>query len=318
MARSYRLAAKPGLARSGNFVRTKTRPVIVVNKKQTQVPQSVPKDQRPQKVTIKPPTKAPAPRKTRVVRAKNRGLSRQISSRAHDRRNKHQAQYTRSIQQLKNVGVGRFLIMIACGPSILETDLTKLKDHPFIDMMSINKPDPRLHPTKWWVFCDQSQYRRNRNTFDNYPGTVINAWSVRARHKNQILVRTKPNKGFSKDLIQGYHIGRSTTFANMQTAFWMNYDKIFIFGCDMAPTAGKQLHFYGTNPDVGPNMRVKRFAKEAEHYLEGAKQLTPQERMKFYFCSSYNQWPFIDYFKRMDHIEAPDKIIEMADALRQK
>ena len=240
-----------------------------------------------------------------------------MASRGEERRRQHQSQYIRSIQKLQNVGAGRFLVMVACGPSVLETDLAKLKDHPLIDFMTINKPLPQIQPTRWWVFCDQSQYLRNRAAFDSYTGSIINAWSVRARHKNQILIRNRPGKGFSKNLTQGYYIGRSTTFANMQTAYWMGYEKVFIFGCDMAPTGNKPLHFYGTNPDVKPEVRATRFAKEAEFYLAGAKQLTPQERMKFYFCSSYNKWPFVDHFKRMDHIEAPDKIIEMANALRQ-
>jgi hypothetical protein len=102
----------------------------------------------------------------------------------------------------------------------------------------------------------------------------------------------------------------------MQTAFWMNYDKIYIFGCDMSKSADlKQLHFYGTNPDVKPSIRVQRFEREAEHYLVGAKQLTPQERKKFVFCSSYNKWPFVDHFEKLDHNIAVEHILVKADQM---
>lgn len=235
------------------------------------------------------------------------------------RKEMEMGRYSKMVDDLRNCGKGRILIMIACGPSIMEVDLPKLKDHPLIDMMSINKPDPRVYPTKYWVFCDQSQYIRNQQMFESYSGTLINAWSVRARHANQVLIRNRSGKGFSKDLHQGYYIGRSTTFANMQTAYWMNYDKVFIFGCDMCkPPNSSDLHFYGRNHDVDPAVRVQRFAKEAEFYSAGASQLTTAECKKFVFCSSYNTWAFTKEFEHMDHKVAVEHIWAMAEEMRQK
>lgn len=311
----YRLAAKPGLARAGHHIKTKQKPVIIVNKpNSSQSPKSL-KNQQPQKVIVKrPPSQTPRSKSKPKIKPAGK-IHRQ---RAKDRASKHQAQYSRLINKLKDVGKGRILVMIACGPSIEETDLPSLQDHPLIDMMSINKPYAKLDPTTYWVFCDQSQYRRNQKTFENFPNTVINAWSVKARHPNQVLVRTRSGKGFSKNLLQGYYIGRSTTYANMQVAYWMNYDKIFIFGCDMAANKNGKLHFYGVNPDVEPKLRITRFEKEAEHYTHGAKQLSLQERMKFYFCSNYNKWSFVEHFNKMDHVEAPSEILEIADKLGEK
>lgn len=331
MASKYRLSPKPGLARSGRFVGTKVNPVIIANKPniikirnpsykpKPKPPPKIPQSQKVQKVNIQRPVPVPSNRNKIVISNKRNKLKKSRSSPIRNRKEQEIGKYKQKVEMLRNSGVGRLLIMVACGPSILEADLPKLKGHTMIDMMSINKPDPRLHPTKYWVFCDQSQYVRNKQIFDSYKGIVINAWSVRARHPNQILIRNKSGKGFSKNLLQGYYIGRSTTFANMQTALWMNYDKIFIFGCDMCqPPNMDKLHFYGRNQDVDPQIRVKRFQKEAEHYLLGAKQLTPQERQKFIFCTAYNPWPFIEHYKKIDHREAVDYILEMADNMKQK
>ena len=330
MASKYRLSPKPGLARAGRFVGTRVNPVIVTNKpniikirnpkpKPKPLPK-IPQSQKVQKVNIQRPIGRPNKRNQMAVTPNKRNaLKRSRSSPVRNRKEVEIGRYKKKVEALKDCGVGRILIMVACGPSILEADLPKLKGHVMIDMMSINKPDPRLHPTKYWVFCDQSQYVRNKQAFESYKGTVINAWSVRARHPNQVLIRNKSGKGFSKDLLQGYYIGRSTTFANMQTALWMNYDKIFIFGCDMCqPPNVDKLHFYGKNEDVDPQIRVKRFQQEAEHYLLGAKQLTPQERLKFVFCTAYNTWPFIEYYKKIDHREAVDYILELADNIKQR
>tara|TARA_R100001244_G_scaffold25113_2_gene25482 strand:+ start:130440 stop:131333 length:894 start_codon:yes stop_codon:yes gene_type:complete len=279
---------------------------------------NIPKNQRVQPVRIIRPNKP----RVKLNESQQRTLKNRRGVKASPVRKSKEVElsrYKEKVQSLKGCGVGRFLVMVACGPSILEVDLPKLHQHALVDFMSINKPDPRLHPTKYWAFCDQSQFARNQEIFKQYTGTVINAWSVRARHQNQVLVRNKSGKGFSKDLLKGYFIGRSTTFANMQTAFWMNYDKIFIFGCDMCkPPGSDKLHFYGRNQDVDPKIRETRFKKEAEFYLAGAKAMTAQERQKFVFCSSYNPWPFMEYFKTLDHKTAVEEIIKMADEKSQK
>lgn len=313
MIQRYRLTAKPGVAQAGRYVQTQNKPIIIVND------QKIPKEQQPQKV-IKAPHKMPQVRikgpnvvPNRAGRLKHPANSK--ISRAREKQDNQLSQYRNKVETLKNVGVGRILIMVACGPSILEVDLAKLKNHPLIDMMSINKPDLRIHPTKYWVFCDQSQYKNNQGLFESFPNIVINAWSVKARHKNQILIRNKSGKGFSKNLLQGFHIGRSTTFANMQTAYWMNYDKVFIFGCDMCKV-GDLVHAYGRNPDVEPDIRVSRFKFEADNYEAGAAQLSDAERAKFVFCSSYNKWPFVDKFQKLDHRVAVDHILELAEKMK--
>ena len=316
MSKQYRLTPKPGVARAGRIVQTRVKPTIVpgqnnVLRATTPSPKKV---AQPKKVVIKKPERRRKPPKRTAARA-------QPVRQSKLRRNKEVeiGRYKKAVEELKTSGVGRILVMVACGPSIMEVDLPKLQKHPLIDLMSINKPDPRVHPTKYWVFCDQSQYMRNKDTFEKYTGTIINAWSVRARHQNQILIRNRSGKGFSKNLLQGYYIGRSTTYANMQVAYWMNYDKVYIFGCDMCkPPGSDDLHFYGRNQDVDPAIRQKRFAKEAEHYTNGAKQLNEVEKKKFIFCSAYNPWPFVKQFGQMDHAKAVEHIWNEADEMLAK
>lgn len=315
---NYRLSPKPGIVNAGRFVKTHVTPQVNVQRQSNAAQVIIPRKTETVKKVPKvgPPSTPPVKENVRVKKdiAPKRNMSPLRKSQEHQH-----SPHIKAIQDLRNIGVGRLLIIIACGPSILEVDLPKLKGHPLIDTMTINKPDPRLYPTTYWAFCDQSQYVRNQNLFEHYDGTLLNAWSVRAKHKKQILIKNRPGHGFSKDLTLGYHIGRSTTYANMQTALWMNYDKIFIFGCDMAQPANlEQLHFYGRNPDVQPEVRVKRFEKEAEHYTEGAQKMTQQERNKFVFCSAYNPWSFLNHFSKMDHREAVDHILHMANDMLSK
>ena len=210
------------------------------------------------------------------------------------------------VMSLKGIGTSRILVMVACGPSTLEVDFSSLASMRNVDVMVINKPFKPVWPPRFWAFCDQSQYLRNQEDFNVFNGTLITSSAVVARKRGQIIIKAKQILGgnfFSKDLTDGYIIGQSSVYANMQTAAWMNYDKVFIFGVDMAPVNGA-LHHYGTNPDVKPEIRVERFKKEAKNYERMANSLGIELRKKFFFCSSYNPWPFPDLFNRVDHKNA--------------
>jgi hypothetical protein len=220
------------------------------------------------------------------------------------------------ISTLKDIGIGRILIIIAAGPSVNEVDLTPLKDNPLIDIMCINKPYKSVWPTKFWAFCDHTQYTRNEDTWNTYNGIIINSPNVSARKTNQIIIRTRHGKGFSRDIIGGYHIGRSSTYANMQVALFMNYNKIFIFGLDMTEVNG-QLHHYGVNPDVNPENRKTRFQAEAENYIWAGQNLPLEIRKRYYVCSSYNPWEFCQMFNKMDHKTAVKDILLIADTMKK-
>jgi len=206
------------------------------------------------------------------------------------------------ILRLKNTGINKTLIIIANGPSINEAQLDKLTDIPSIDTLSINKPFAKVWPTTYWAFFDQSQLRRNEDIWNTYNGTIFNSTSIKRQKKDSIQFSNIRGHGWSYNPSKGIHIGRSSTYAVMQIALWMNYNHIYIFGCDMNPDGldGK-LHYYGTNPDVDPTIRAKRFTQEAEYYDNAARILKPEERARFTFASQYNQWPFVDQFNKADH-----------------
>lgn len=224
------------------------------------------------------------------------------------------------IRSIRGIGKGKILAILAPGPSILEAEIEKLFKITSIDAMTINKPDSRYWPTEYWMFCDRTQYNRNKEEFHKYTKTLINSISIKIDHPKQIKVSNLPGKGFSTDLCRGFHIGRSTTFSAMQVAAWMDYDKIFIFGCDMCRVViekdGKKksiLHSYGTNPDVPEKVREKRFEKEAEFYTNASKIMSEELRQKYYFCSTYNPWPFVEMFNRIDQKEAISFMLKCAE-----
>lgn len=218
--------------------------------------------------------------------------------------------YTQRINNLLNSASGRILIMVACGPSVNEVDFSPLFDKDKIDFMIINKPLDKIPKHKYWCFCDDSQYKRNIEYYNSYNGSIMTSVGVKAGKSNHIKINAFKGVGWSNNLAEGMYIGRSSTYSFMQMATWMNYDKVFIFGCDMSAVNG-QLHHYGVNPDVQPDIRASRFQFEAKSYAHAGEKLSKEVRNKFYFCSSYNKFGFIEKFNRLDHLKAVEYILSI-------
>ena len=139
--------------------------------------------------------------------------------------------HKRRMAELHGSERGRILIIVGNGPSILEVDLGELRHRKLIDIMSINKPDTRVWPTKYWSFFDASQLDRHRAIWDTYDGIIFNSPMVSAQKARSIQIRSIPGDGFSQDLVQGLHIGQSSVYASMQIALWLGYERTYIFGC---------------------------------------------------------------------------------------
>jgi hypothetical protein len=169
-----------------------------------------------------------------------------------------------------------------------------------------------LWPTTYWTFFDISQLRRHEDIWNGYNGVIFNSTSIKRQKLTSLQLKNLGGQGFSKDLTKGIHIGRSSVYAAMQLAHWMEYDKVFIFGVDMNPEGidGK-LHFYGVNPDVDPNKRKERFKNEAEFYEYAANILSDAEKAKYVFCSSANNWPFTNKYNKLRHEIAVQQILDL-------
>jgi hypothetical protein len=136
-----------------------------------------------------------------------------------------------TISKYKGIGKGKILVMVGNGPSHKMAQLDCLKGLPKIEIMSINKPDERLWPTTYWLFCDNSQQSRHRDLWEAYNRPVFNTPSVKDEKANTVRIRSLHKFGFSDDLTSGMHIGSSSVYAAMQLAQWMDYDRVYIFGC---------------------------------------------------------------------------------------
>jgi hypothetical protein len=207
------------------------------------------------------------------------------------------------LKELRGCGAGKALLIIGNGPSINEVDLPAVAHLQNVDVMTINHPDQRIWPTKYWLFCDHTQLNRHLATWEAFNGWIITSSNIKKRKSNSIQIKNLQGNDFSLNLMEGMHIGRSSVYAAMQVAHFLAYDEVYIFGCDMAKV-GDQLHFYGVNLDAPPDVRANRFAAEAEFYAAAGEKLDERIRKKYYFCSEYNLWPFTERYNKLDHKKA--------------
>lgn len=298
----------------------------IVQKTHASVAKATPKQQQTRQVAVQSYIKQPniirqptsvVRQKTRIkaVRPKSEGIRVQKGTKVTYIKQNISDESKKKIRELKDSGVGRLLIVIGNGPSILNADLEQLKNVASIDIMSINKPDSRLWPTKYWLFCDKSQHKRNIDKWEKYNGVLINTPSIPSRPNSIHVINLTNRPGFSKNLLDGFFLGKSSVFCSMQVAHWMNYDHVYIFGCDMGTVMidnKPMLHFYGKNPDVVDDNRMRRFSEEAKSYEYAANVLSREERSKYTFCTSHNKFQFVNQFNRLDEKVAVGHILEIA------
>ena len=228
--------------------------------------------------------------------------------------------HRRKIIDLHDTCRDRVLVILGNGPSLLECDIGQLRVCKFVDVLTINKPDERVWPTKYWLFMDASQLQRHRAYWNTYDGIIFNSPMIQEVKPRTIQIKSIPGSGFSLNLGDGLFIGQSSVYSSMQVANWLNYDRVYILGIDMCAVVidgKKMVHFFGANPDVMPEARIMRFDAEARYYETAGNTLPEEVRKKFYFCSAYNKYPFIDKFNRLDHKTAIQEIFSYAEQYKE-
>jgi len=286
--------------------RLKPSPVRALGKVQINKPKAAKPKQRVVAMKRTPLVARPT-RQLPSARLRTRSRQLIVSNKSHTK--KTGLSNPEALQRVKGRGKGRVLVIVSNGPSHKKAALPILLAHETVDIMSVNKPDDRLWPTAFWIFCDNSQYRRHKSLWSAFKGVLINSAAIRDTKPNTVQIKTLHGKGFSSNLAKGMFVGRSTTYAALQVALYMNYDHIYVFGCDMGKVDG-QLYPWGSNPDVADQSRIKRFKQEAEHYGWMVKNTSAETRKKITFCSEYNKWPFVKHFEMLKHNEAVDIIIK--------
>jgi hypothetical protein len=208
----------------------------------------------------------------------------------------------RLIRSIQNSAVGRSILILGNGPSLNQIDTAKCSEIPNLDICTINVPDKRCWPTKYWAFYDISQYNMHRELYNEFSGTIFNSTTIRGDNQRAIKFKHIQGVGYSRNAVDGIYVGMSSVYATIQISMYMRFDHIYVAGCDMSQSVDKNnTHFYGVNPRVKPVTRIERFKKEANWYNHMSSVLNEDERGRITFCSKgINPWGFINSFNSIE------------------
>ena len=223
-----------------------------------------------------------------------------------------QGQSDKKITQLNGMGEGKDLAILANGPSLNEAPIEELMDKPKIDLLTVNIPDERAWPTKFWMMTDMNIYYRCQNYFKEFKGFLLaNHIEKRSAPKNMIRLRIHRQRGFSRDLLWGVHQGVSTTYMAIQAALAMGFNRIFIFGLDMSEDkkTGEMYH-YGENPFIKKDNRLERFDMDAEYWGRAVEEeMTEEEIERIYICSELNPYGFAEVIGKVSPKEGVEILL---------
>lgn len=142
------------------------------------------------------------------------------------------------IRNLKDINIGKTVLVVGNGPSLNRTPLSDFERTPSIGM---NKIDLIYDRTKWRpqiVVClNNLVARQHQNHFASSEIPSLVAWKSRhfikrSNRKNINYFNTLKESAFSTDALHGFGSSATVTFIALQLAYWMGAQNVILFGVD--------------------------------------------------------------------------------------
>lgn len=191
----------------------------------------------------------------------------------------------RKIVSYKNSFKDQNIYIVGTGPSILDTDLSRLEDKIVIFLNNAFRLTSEFSPKNAFVVISDHLRamelrteieRRSIETFVTTDKVLNNAVDPRIFQKPYIFLMPKLNTktngefqfsaafGFSDDIQTGVYLGKSVVFPAIQVAYFLGASTISLVGVDM--TLGRNAKYY--DPRIGSNWGGFSYAKDGRPHFE--------------------------------------------------
>lgn len=124
-------------------------------------------------------------------------------------------------------------VIVCNGPSLLETDLSLLKN---VFSVGLNKINLLFDKVEWRpnliISVNPLVIKQNWDFFVNSNIPVILDYRYSKKSKKVYYVCSKSKKIFYEDITKGINQGYTVTYAAMQVLFYLGFKKVTLVGCD--------------------------------------------------------------------------------------
>jgi hypothetical protein len=208
----------------------------------------------------------------------------------------------KSITSLRNRELGKRAFILANGPSILEENLSFLKDEITIGMNASTILESKYDfQTDYYVLSDTRFITHPEKA--HFATTSLNSQTVRIFREElrELDDKNLPNKtyyvpalqrdGFSKSLQSGYFFGCTTTMLAIQLAYYLGITDIYLLGCDLKYSADSPRFYKESNPQLEDSFTSIQILN-----ISNANIILNKENKRIINCSKNSFLrPYLDY-----------------------
>lgn len=167
--------------------------------------------------------------------------------------------HERRIQAFEDLHKGQRCVIIGNGPSLLRTDLPRLRDVPTfgLNKIHLHREAMGFSPT-YHVTVNPYVMEQSGAAILDQPGPKFFSHAgipLLQEDDDVVFVRDIVTHRFSKNLVRGWLLLHTVTFCAMQLAYWMGFAEVVLVGVD---------HSY--NAPVNPNALVASTGEDPNHF----------------------------------------------------
>lgn len=149
-------------------------------------------------------------------------------------------------------------VIVCNGPSLIETDLSLLKN---VFSVGLNKINLLFDKVEWRpdliISVNPLVINQNWDFFVNSNIPVILDYRFSKKSDKVHYVCSKSKEKFYKDITKGINQGYTVTYAAMQVLFYLGFKKVTLVGCD---------HNFFVDKKVKPNMKRVMNELDVNHF----------------------------------------------------
>ena len=191
------------------------------------------------------------------------------------------------INSLYNKEVGKRAFILANGPSVLNQDLSKLRNELVIGMnASILLDEKFKFFSKYYVISDHrfmthpikkdlGTKKLNKNT-TRILRKELEELDMKSLNSRTCYIQAIGKNGFSENLKSGYFFGCTTTMLAIQLAYYLGCTEVYLLGCDLRYSTETPRFYEEENPqleDSFTSVQIYNIANASVKFEQNGKKL---------------------------------------------